>query len=98
MCNQKKEGNHMAVRIKNSPINQNKERHPISQFRGFIDKDGDFFIINENNTIIYMGDDFYTFNLDKRYSSIEEFLECEFETELIRAYEEDDFDITIDLK
>ena len=88
----------MAVRIKNRPINQNKERHQISQFRGFIDKDGDFFIINENNTIIYMGDDFYTFNLDKRYGSIEEFLECEFETELIRAYEEDDFDITIDLK
>ena len=88
----------MAVRIKNSPINQNKERHPISQFRGFIDKDGDFFIINENNTIIYMGDGFYVFNLDNRYCSIEEFLECEFETELIRAYEEDDFDITIDLK
>ena len=88
----------MAVRIKNSPINQNKERHPISQFRGFIDKDGDFFIINENNTIIYMGDGFYTFNLDKRYSSIEEFLECEFGTELAHAYEVDDFDISIDLK
>ena len=88
----------MAVRIKNSPINQNKEKHPISQFRGFIDEDGDFFMIIENNIIVYMEDDFYTFNLDKRYSSIEEFLECEFETKLIRAYEEDDFNITIDLK
>ena len=88
----------MAVRIKNNPISQNKERHLISQFRGFVDEDGDFFLIIENDIIVYMEDDFYTFNLDKRYSTIEEFLECEFETKLIRAYEEDDFDITIDLK
>ena len=88
----------MAVRIKNSPINQNEERHSISQFRGFVDEDGDFFIIIENNIIVYMDEGFYTFNLDNRYNSIEEFLECEFETKLIRAYEEDDFDITIDLK
>ena len=88
----------MSVKINNNPIYQNKEKHPISQFRGFIDEDGDFFMIIENNTIIYMGDGFYVFNLDKRYCSIEEFLECEFETKLIRAYEEDDFDITIDLK
>ena len=88
----------MAVRIKNSPINQNKERHPISQFRGFIDEDGDFFLIIEKDIIVHMGAGFCAFNLDKRYNLIEEFLECEFGTELAHAYEVDDFDISIDLK
>ena len=88
----------MSVKINNNPIYQSKEKHPISKFRGFIDEDGDFFLILENNIIVHMGAGFCAFNLDKRYNLIEEFLECEFGTELARVYEVDDFDISIDLK
>ena len=89
---------YMAVRIKNSPINQNREEHPIYEYYGFIDSDGDFFLITENDIIVHMAGGFPAYQITDEDTSIEKFLENRFNSTLVRAYEEDDFDITIDLK
>lgn len=88
----------MAVTIRNKPTIQNREEHPIYEYYGFIDSDGDFFLITENNIIVHMSDIFSSYNLSNSYTSIEEFLESEFDTTLVRAYKKNEFDITIDLK
>ena len=88
----------MSVTIKNRPLVEKTEEHPIYEYYGFIDSDGDFFLITENNAIIRMVDHFPAFNLEEEHCSIEEFLESEFDTTLVRVYRKNDFDITIDLK
>ena len=88
----------MAVTIKNTPTTQNREEHPIYKYFGFIDSRGDFFLITNSDTIVLMTEDFPTYNLNDEYISIEAFLEREFDTTLVRVYNQNDFDITIDLK
>lgn len=88
----------MAVTIKNKPLIQNREEHSLYEYYGFIDSDGDFFLITENDVIVLMGGDFPAYNLSDEYNSIEKFLYGEFSTTLVRAYKKNDFDITIDLK
>lgn len=87
----------MAVTIKNKPTNQKKE-HLINDYYGFIDSKGNFFLITPTDLIILMNEDFPTYNLNNRHYSIEDFLQYEFDTTLVRAYNQNDFDITIDLK
>ena len=88
----------MAVTIKNKPLIQKSEEHSIYGYYGFIDSEGDFFLITENNVIILMAGDFPAYNLSDEHNSIEKFLYDKFKTTLVRAYEKNDFDITIDLK
>lgn len=87
----------MSVKINNKTTNQKKE-HLINEYFGFIDSRGDFFLITNSNTIILMTEDFPTYNLNDEYISIEAFLEQEFDTTLVHVYNQNDFDITIDLK
>lgn len=88
----------MSVTIKNKPTNRNREEHPICEYYGFIDSDGDFFLISDSNTIVLMMEGFPTYNLNDEYTSIEAFLERECDTTLVQVYKQNDFDITIDLK
>lgn len=88
----------MSVVIRNKPSMEKKEEHSIDEYYGFIDSDGDFFLITENNVIVHMTDHFPVFNLDNEYCSIEEFLAYAMETTLVRTYKKNDFDILIDLK
>ena len=88
----------MAVTIRNTPTNQNREEHPICKYFGFIDSSRNFFLITNSNTIVLMTEDFPTYNLNDEYISIEAFLEREFDTTLVQVYNQNDFDITIDLK
>lgn len=85
----------MAVTIKNKPNNKD---HQIYEYFGFVDSEGNFFLITKSNTIVLMDGSFPDYNLTNGYNSIEEFLEIEFNTILIHAYKQNDFDITIDLK
>lgn len=87
----------MSVKINNKPTNQKKE-HLIDEYFGFLDSEGDFFLITESDTIVLISECFPTYNLRYEYNSIEKFLDREFCTTLVRAYKKDDFDITIDLK
>ena len=88
----------MAVRIKNKPSIEEKETHQLCEYYGFVDSKGHFFLITDDNVIVLMRDDFLSYNLDGEFDLIEDFLRCEFNTTLISAYKNNDFDITIDLK
>lgn len=88
----------MSVKINNKPASRNRKEHPIYEYYGFIDSDGDFFLITENDIIVHMVKGFPTYQITDEDTSIEKFLENRFNSTLVRAYEEDDFDITIDLK
>lgn len=88
----------MAVTIKNKPTNWDREEHLINDHYGFIDSKGNFFLITSTDTIILMNEDFLTYNLSNRHYSIEDFLQYDFDTTLVRAYKKNDFDIIIDLK
>ena len=88
----------MAVTIKNKPTNQNREIHLINEYYGFIDSEGNFFLITDSNTIVLMTEEFSTYNLNYEHISIEAFLEREFDTTLVQTYKQNDFDITINLK
>ena len=88
----------MSVVIRNKPTTEKKEEHSIYEYYGFLDSDGDFFLITESDIIVHMTEHFPAFNLENEHCSIEEFLEREFGTELVRAYKKNDFDILVDLK
>lgn len=88
----------MKVTINNRPTIQKKVDHSIYEYRGFIDSDGDFFIITENDVIVLLEEGFPAYNLNNKYPSIEKFLDSEFGTTLAYAYKRNDFDITINLK
>ena len=88
----------MAVTIKNKPTSRNRKEHPIYEYYGFIDSDGDFFLITENDIIVHMAEGFPGYQITDEDISIEKFLENRFNSTLVQAYGEDDFDITIDLK
>ena len=88
----------MSVVIRNKPTTEKKEEHPIYEYYGFIDSDGDFFLITESDVIVHMTDHFPVFNLGNEYCSIEEFLEYAMGTELVHTYKKNDFDILVDLK
>lgn len=88
----------MSVVIRNKPTTEKKEDHSIYEYYGFIDSEGDFFLITESDTIVLMNENFSAYNLSNGHCSIEEFLESEFNTTLVRAYKKNDFDILIDLK
>jgi hypothetical protein len=88
----------MSVTIRNKPTVERKEEHLIYEYYGFIDSEGGFFLITESDIIVHMDEYFTTYNLGNGHTSIEEFLESEFDTTLVRAYKKNDFDIFIDLK
>lgn len=88
----------MSVIIKNKPSIEEGNMHRIDEYCSFIDDEGDFFLITDDNVIVLMKEKFSSFNLDDRFDSIEEFLDCEFSTHLIQAYDMNDFNITIDIK
>lgn len=90
----------MSVIIKNKPISQDREEHLIYDYHGFIDSNEDFFLITESGVIVSMTENFPTYNDEEynQYSSIENFLASEFDTRLVRVYEQNNFDILIDLK
>jgi hypothetical protein len=88
----------MSVVIRNKPTVEREDKHPIYEYYGFIDSDGDFFLITESDMIVHMDEYFTTYNLGNGHAFIEEFLESEFDTTLVRAYKKNDFDILIDLK
>lgn len=87
----------MSVKINNKPTNQKKE-HLINEYCGFLDSEGDFFLITESDTIVLIGEYFPAYNLNHEHNSIEKFLDNELDATLVRAYKKNGFDITIDLK
>jgi hypothetical protein len=92
----KKEGKNMAVVINNKPSMEGHHEHRFYEYYGFIDSEGDFFIITENDSVVLMNDNFTSHSVYT--SSIEDFLSEEFNTTLVRAYKKDDFDVVINLK
>lgn len=87
----------MTVTINNKPTYQKKE-HLINEHCGFLDSEGDFFLVTESNTIVLIDEYFPAYNLSNEYNSIERFLDSIFDATLVRAYKKNGFDITIDLK
>ena len=88
----------MSVTIKNKPSIEEKEKHQICEYFGFIDSEERFFLITDDDTIVLMNEDFQSYNCEGEFNLIENFLKCEFDTVLIRAYKRDDFDVTIEIK
>ena len=86
----------MAVTINNKPSMEGKHEHRFYEYYGFVDSEGDFFLITENDNVVLMNDNFTNYTIYDQ--SIEEFLMSEFNTTLIRAYEKNEFDIIINLK
>ena len=86
----------MAVTINNKPSMEGKYEHRFYEYYGFVDSEGDFFLITENDSVIIMNDNFTAYTVYDH--SIEEFLMSEFNTTLVRAYRKDEFDIIINLK
>lgn len=88
----------MSVKINNKPTSRNRKEHLIYEYYGFIDSDGDFFLITENDIIVHMVKGFPAYQIIDEDTSIEKFLENRFNSTLVQVYGGDDFDITIDLK
>ena len=88
----------MAVTIKNKPSIEEKGGYRLCDYYGFVDSEGHFFLITDDNAIVLMRNDFLSYNLDGEFDLIEDFLRCEFNTTLISAYKNNDFDLIIDLK
>ena len=75
-----------------------KNTHRFEDSYGFIDSDRDFYVVSSQDTVIRMVncfDEYY----QSDYDSIEDFLEAEFGTTLLKSFEsKDEFDITITIK
>ena len=75
-----------------------KDTHRFEDSYGFIDSDRDFFVVGGQNTIIRMTNWFNEYS-QSDYGSIEDFLENEFGTTLLKSFEnKDEFDITVTIK
>lgn len=86
----------MAIKIKGIPTDT-EGRHNFYEYYAFIDSDGDFFIICENEHVVRMCESFPEDNT-REYESIEDFLKERYDTRLIKALKKDDFDIEITVK
>jgi hypothetical protein len=86
----------MSVVIRNKPSIEKKDPHYFYEYYGFVDSQGDFFLITANDSVVLMDDNFEVYNV--YHKAIEDFLAEEFTTTLVRAYKKNDFDILIDLK
>lgn len=75
-----------------------KRVHRFEDSYGFIDSDRDFYVVGGQDTIIRMVncfDEYFQYD----YGSIEDFLDTEFGTTLLKSFEsKNDFDITVTLK
>lgn len=87
----------MAIKIEG--MDKIKERsHHFKDSYGFIDNDGDFYIVGRQGTVIRMVNCFDEYFQDD-YEYIEDFLEHEFGTTLLKSFEsKDSFDVTITIK
>ena len=87
----------MAIKIEG--MDKIKERsHHFEYSYGFIDSDGDFYVVGGKETIIRMVNCFDEY-LQDDYEDIEDFLEQEFGTTLLKSFEsKDELDITITIK
>ena len=75
-----------------------KNTHHFEDSYGFIDSDRDFYVVGGQDTIIRMVNWFNEY-YQSDYDSIEDFLESEFGTTLLKSFEsKDEFDITITIK
>ena len=88
----------MSVTINNKPPMNKKYEHRFYEYYGFVDSEGDFFLISVNDAVVRMAENFDSYHVYGSYETIEDFLENEFDTTLIRAYKKDEFDIIINLK
>lgn len=87
----------MAVIIRNESTVEKEEKHYLCDYDGFVDNEGRFFLITDDNIIILMREDFLSYNLSEDYDVIEDFLGA-LGTTLVRAYKTKDFDIIIELE
>ena len=75
-----------------------KDTHRFEDSYGFIDSDRDFYIVGAQDTVIRVVNCFDEYN-QSDYDSIEDFLESEFGTTLLKTFEsKDNFDITVTVK
>lgn len=73
-----------------------KESHSISSNFVFIDSDHNVFIVGDENTIINISSPMFAEYKGEKYESIEEFLEIEFDTQLVKILKNlSQFDIEI---
>ena len=79
--------------------NTEKESHLFKDFMCFIDSDKNVFIIGDENTVIDLSSPIFNQYRPDFYSDIEEFLQVEFETTLLKAFSsQSEFDIEIIVK
>lgn len=75
-----------------------RHAHRFEDSYGFIDSDRDFYVVGGQDTVIQMTNGFNEF-YQSDYDSIEDFLDAEVGTTLLKSFESrDEFDITITLK
>ena len=75
-----------------------RKTHRFEDSYGFIDSDRDFYVVGGQDTIIRMVNWFNEY-YQSDYDSIEDFLEAEFGTTLLKSFEsKDEFDITVTIK
>lgn len=86
----------MAVKITN--FNANKNYHHFASYYAFIDDENDFFIVGQGKTVIMITDECFSEYDYHDYATIEEFLQYEFGTSLVKPLKKDDFDIEITVK
>ena len=76
-----------------------KERNPISSNFIFIDSDHNVFIVGDEDTIINISSPMFAEYKGIKYDSIEEFLDVEFDTQLVKILKNlNQFDIEIIVK
>lgn len=75
-----------------------KRTHRFEDSYGFIDSDKDFYVVGGQDTVIQMTNCFNEYR-QSDYENIEDFLESEFGTTLLKSFEnKDEFDILITIK
>lgn len=86
----------MAIKI--TGIKEENHYHFFREYYAFIDSENDFFIIGRDKTVIMMTSDSFSEYDYSDYSNIENFLNYEFGTSLLKALKKDDFDIEVTIK
>ena len=75
-----------------------KSVHRFEDSYGFIDSDRDFYVVGGQDTVIQMTNCFNEYS-QSDYDSIEDFLDAEIGTTLLKSFEsKDEFDIIVTLK
>ena len=87
----------MAIKIEGLE-NFEKHTHRFEDSYGFIDSDKDFYVVGSQDAVIQMKNYFNEYR-QSDYESIEDFLESEFGTTLLKSFEnKNEFDILVTIK